>query len=75
MRSGEHWQPLGMAGHSQKMSDFYTNEKVPQHLRSRWPLVCTEWGVAWVAGLRPAEPYKVQPDTKRVICLRLVRNE
>lgn len=75
MRAGEHWQPLGMVGHSQKLSDFYTNEKVPQHLRNRWPLVCTEWGVAWVAGVRPAEPYKVRPETKRILCLRLVRSE
>jgi len=75
MRAGEHWQPLGMAGHSQKLSDFYTNEKVPQHLRNRWPMVCTQWGVAWVAGVRPAEPYKVRPETKRILCLRLVRSE
>ena len=73
--AGENWQPLGMVGHSQKMSDFFVNEKVAQHLRSRWPLVCTQWGVAWVAGLRPAEPYKVQPDTRRIMCLRLIRTE
>ncbi len=74
IRPGEQWQPLGMTGHSQKMSDFFVNEKVPQHLRSRWPVICTQWGVAWVAGLRPAEPYKVRPDTQRIICLRLVRD-
>ncbi len=74
-RPGETWQPLGMKDHSQKLTDFFTNEKVPKHLRDRWPLVCTEWGVAWVAGLRPAEPYKVNPDTKRIMCLQLTRKE
>lgn len=74
-REGEHWQPLGMDGHSQKLSDFFTNEKISHHLRSRWPLVCTEWGVAWVAGLRPAELYKISSTTRRILHLKLVKNK
>lgn len=72
-REAERWQPLGMEGHSQKLSDFFTNEKIPNHLRSRWPLVCTDWGVAWVVGLRPAEPYKVSSSTRRILHLKLSR--
>jgi tRNA(Ile)-lysidine synthase len=68
---GERWQPLGMKGHSQKLSDFFVNEKIPQHLRDRWPLVCDEDDVAWVTGLRPAEPFKVGPATTRLVRLRL----
>ena len=74
-RAGEHWQPLGLAGHSQKLSDFFTNEKIPRHLRSRWPLVCTQWGTAWVVGLRPAEPFKVSATTRRVLQLKLVKTK
>ena len=74
MRSGERWQPLGLAGHSQKLSDFFVNEKVPQHLRSRWPLVCAGDEVAWVAGMRPAEPFKVTGATTRILRLRLLRD-
>lgn len=72
-REGERWQPLGLAGHSQKLSDFFVNEKVPAHLRDRWPLVCAGDAVAWVAGLRPAEAFKVGPATRRVLRLRLRR--
>ena len=70
-RDGERWQPLGLAVHSQKLSDFFVNEKIPQHLRDRWPLVCAGDEVVWVAGLRPAEPCKVGPGTTRIVRLRL----
>jgi tRNA(Ile)-lysidine synthase len=70
-QEGERWQPLGLAGHSQKLSDFFVNEKIPQHLRDRWPLVCEEGDVAWVAGLRPAELFKLGPATTQIVRLRL----
>ncbi|MCB2209530.1 tRNA lysidine(34) synthetase TilS [bacterium] len=73
-RSGEKWRPLGLDGHSQKLSDFFINEKIPQHLRAVWPLVCDAEGqVLWVAGLRPAEDARVRDETKWVLHLSLVR--
>ncbi len=74
MRPGERWQPLGLAGHSQKLSDFFINEKLPQHLRSRWPLVCSGEQIAWVVGLRPAEPFKVTASTLRILQLQIFRD-
>ncbi len=74
-QEGERWQPLGMDGHSQKLSDFFINEKVPEHLRGIWPLVCSGDQVVWVAGLRPAESAKVSGETKRIIRLSLVKNQ
>ena len=70
-REGERWQPLGMGGHSQKLSDYFINEKVPEHLRALWPLVCNGDEVVWVVGMRPAETVKVSGDTKKVLRLRL----
>ena len=70
---GERWQPLGMAGHTQSLQDFFINEKVPEHLREVWPLVCSGDQVAWVAGMRPSEACKVGVKTKLVVHLRLVR--
>lgn len=74
-RGGERWQPLGMAGHTQSLQDFFINEKVPAHLREVWPLVCSGDEVAWVVGLRPSEVFKVGEDTQRVLQLRVVRDE
>ena len=72
-QEGERWQPLGMQGHSQKINDFFINEKIPEHVRERWPLVCSGDEIAWVAGLRPSEAFKVSQQTKRILHLRLVR--
>lgn len=70
-KPGDTWQPLGMQGHSQKISDFYVNEKIPEHLRSIWPLVISGDEVAWVVGLRPAEPFKITDKTRRILVLKL----
>ena len=74
-REGERWQPLGMDGHSQKLSDFFINEKVPEHLRAVWPLVCSGEEVVWVTGLRPAELVKVSGETRGIVRLRLVKTD
>lgn len=72
-REGERWQPLGMGGHSQKLSDYFINEKVPEHLRALWPLVCHGDEVVWVVGMRPAETVKVSGETKKVLRLKLTK--
>jgi tRNA(Ile)-lysidine synthase len=68
---GDYWQPLGMEAHTQKLQDFFINEKVPEHLRDFWPLVCSGEDIVWVAGLRPSEAVKITPDTRNILHLRL----
>jgi tRNA(Ile)-lysidine synthase len=75
LRPGERLAPLGMDGHSLKLSDFYTNRKLPQRAREGWPLVLSGEEVAWAAGLRMSERYKVGPETRRLVRLRLVKEE
>jgi len=70
-KSGERWQPLGMDGHSQKFNEFLINRKIPAHLRDLWPLVCSGEEIAWVAGIRPSETYKVTSDTRTILRLSL----
>ncbi len=38
-RAGDSFEPLGNHGHSQKLSDFFTNVKLPRRARDRWPLL------------------------------------
>ncbi len=71
--SGERWAPLGLEGHSQKLSDFFINEKVPAYLRDRWPLVCDQNQVIWIPPMRPADGCQVTGETKKIIHLRLER--
>ncbi len=68
---GERWLPLGMHGHSQKVKDFFINEKIPAHLRDCWPLIVSGSEVAWVVGVRPSESFKVAHKTRRILRLYL----
>ena len=36
---GERFRPLGMGGHSMKLSDFMINNNLPRRGRAAWPLV------------------------------------
>ncbi len=69
-RSGDRFEPLGMDGHSQKLSDFFVNVKLPARARDRWPLVCDGDRVIWVPGYRPAHSVRLRPESRTV--LRLV---
>jgi tRNA(Ile)-lysidine synthase len=74
-REGERWQPLGMDGHHQSFQDFFITQKVAEHLRDLWPLVCSGEEVAWVAGMRPSEVFKVTGETGKILQLQLIRRE
>jgi tRNA(Ile)-lysidine synthase len=64
---GDRIEPLGMEGHSQKLSDFLVNEKVPQRARDRWPLLCSGDVVVWIPGYRPAEPFRLTATSKKMV--------
>jgi tRNA(Ile)-lysidine synthase len=65
-RPGDRFHPLGAAG-TQKLQDFFVNNKVPQATRPYVPLVCSGTAILWVVGYRIAEPFKVRPQTRRVL--------
>ncbi|MBL8049685.1 MAG: tRNA lysidine(34) synthetase TilS [Anaerolineales bacterium] len=72
-RAGDHFSPLGMGGHTQKISDFFVNEKIPQRARDRWPLLCAGDEILWVPGFRPAHGHHLTDETKNVIYFSLTR--
>ena len=74
LNPGERLAPLGMAGHSVKVSDFFTNRKLPQRARRGWPLVFSGDEIAWVCGLRMSELFKVDEKTREVVTLELVHH-
>lgn len=71
-RSGDRFAPLGMDGRSMKLSDFMINVKIPRRARDRWPLVVHQNQVVWVVGHRLAHPFRVRPQTRRVLRLEVV---
>lgn len=66
-QQGDQFEPLGLDGHSQKLSDFMVNEKMPQRARDRWPLLCSGRDIIWVPGYRPAHKYRLTESTKNVL--------
>ncbi len=70
---GDIFTPLGLKGHTQKLSDFFTNEKLPQRARARWPLLCAGNQIIWVPGYRPAESFKLEKSSRSVVYFSVVR--
>ena len=68
-RRGDRFHPLGLAG-TKKLQDFFVDAHVPRSERDAVPLVCSERGIAWVVGQRPAEWAKVTRKTRRILRLR-----
>jgi len=69
-QAGDRFWPIGMAG-SVKLQDFFTNLKVPRHLRHELVVAVAEGGeIFWVEGMRIAERFKLTQSTKR--CLQWV---
>jgi tRNA(Ile)-lysidine synthase len=72
-RPGDRLQPLGSV-YTKKLKAFLIDAKIPQALRDRLPLVVTSTGIAWVAGVRPAEWAKVTPATRAILRLQVFRH-
>jgi tRNA(Ile)-lysidine synthase len=72
-RDGDRFQPLGLEQGSQKLSDFFVNEKLPARARAAWPLVTRGDEIVWVPGYRLAHPYRLRTDSARALRLALVK--
>ena len=70
-QEGDHFQPLGMSG-EKKLQDFFVDEKVPRRVRGRTPLLCAADGrIAWVVGMRIADPFKIGKTTRHILRMRV----
>jgi len=73
-RPGDRFQPMGMQG-TKKIKDFFIDEKVPQHLRERIPIVLTGETILWVAGYRVSEAARITPETRQVLEITMVKGK
>jgi tRNA(Ile)-lysidine synthase len=78
-RPGDRFQPQGMGGHSVKLADFLTNQKVPRVARDSLPLLVEQdrpqeaGRIVWVCGWRVDEQARVREETDQVLVARFVR--
>jgi tRNA(Ile)-lysidine synthase len=69
-RRGDRFFPYNGPG-QKKLKDFLIDEKIPRAKRDRIPLITDDQDILWVAGLRTADPYKVDEMTKRLLKLSI----
>ena len=69
-RRGDRFFPYHSPG-QKKLKDFLIDEKIPRAKRDRIPLVTDERGILWVAGVRTADPCKVDDTTNRLLKLSI----
>ncbi len=72
-RPGDRFHPLGLTAGEQKLSDFFINLKLEASARARWPLVCSDGKIVWVAGCRIGHPYRLTSASREILRLRLFR--
>ncbi|MGF1638344.1 MAG: tRNA lysidine(34) synthetase TilS [Cyclobacteriaceae bacterium] len=65
-KQGDWFIPLGMQG-KKKLSDFMIDKKIPVNLKSKILIVETGGKIAWLAGFRIDDRFKIKPTTKQVL--------
>ena len=75
VRAGDVFRPLGMGGRQKKVAKLLKDEKLSLFDKSRTQLLCSADGrIAWVAGLRQGEDFRVTDATRRVLQVRMKRD-
>ncbi len=65
-KEGDWFVPLGMQG-KKKLSDFFTDQKVPLFEKYNIPILESDGNIVWVCGKRLDERFKVTNQTHSVI--------
>lgn len=68
---GDRFQPLGLRGRTQRLSDFLSNARVPRDARATTPIVLCGDAILWVVGQRLAHWARVTEHTTNLGELRL----
>jgi len=71
IRPGDRFHPLGAPGR-RKLQDFLVDEKIPREDRARIMVIESAGEIAWVAGMRIDERFKIGEHTVRVAVLEVV---
>lgn len=67
---GDRFKPLNFQG-EKKVSDFFTDNHVPLHLREEYPILTCKKSIVWIIGMRLDDRYKITTRTKKILKLEL----
>lgn len=74
MADWDRYAPLGLSGHSMKLSDFWINKGFPKRFREDWPLIISNEKLIWIPGFQPAFNVRITDSTKHVLQLNVDEN-
>lgn len=69
---GDTFQPLGMSHQSQKLQDFFTNQKVDRFQKKKIILLEIANQIAWVVNMRISDQFKITRNTRNVLKIKAV---
>jgi tRNA(Ile)-lysidine synthase len=70
---GDRFTPLGMSG-SKKLSDLFTDSKIPGMAKKNIPVLLSAGTIAWVTGIRSSERFRISKETKRTLLITCTPN-
>lgn len=71
---GDTFQPIGMGGKSQKLQDFFTNQKLTRFEKEEvWLLLNGNGSVIWLLGKRLDERFKIHSETKKALKINWIK--
>ena len=74
VQNADWFVPFGMKGRK-LLSDFLTDQKLSRFQKERQWVLCHGNDIVWVIGLRSDNRFRVTPQTKRIIQLRIKKNQ
>jgi len=69
-KTGDRFRPLNFNG-EKKLSDFFTDEKIPLHERKEIPLLVCDSGIVWIMGYQIDDRFKITSNTEQILRLQL----
>lgn len=69
-RAGDRFQPLNFHG-TKKLSDFFTDHKIPCHQRWKIPILACDSGIIWIIGHQIDDRFKITQSTRQILKLRV----
>ncbi|MFQ6112462.1 MAG: tRNA lysidine(34) synthetase TilS [bacterium] len=67
---GDRFIPLNFVGHK-KVADYFSDRKVPLHLRDEIPILESSQGIVWVCGYSLDDRFKVTDQTSQFLRLEM----